>query len=216
MLTSLPTLEKGLETITTKGLQGFSDTLYTLVTTGKNGFASMVASMLDQLAKLIFQLGVVKPMLDSMQASMSSGGVSGSILGFLSSIGVGRSGGAAPASSGTQIAGDVVTAAADGADIGMPNSGKSILVGEKGPEMFIPKSTGTIIPNNKLNIGGGGGATQNLNFTHNITVQSTNGNMADTLEQGRQIQQMVDKQIKMTIARESMPGGSLSAAQRRY
>ena len=34
--------------------------------------------------------------------------------------------------------------------------GKFSIVGEKGPELFVPRSSGTIVPNNKL---GGGGST---------------------------------------------------------
>ncbi len=50
---------------------------------------------------------------------------------------------------GTAIAG----AFADG---GEPPVGKMSLVGERGPELFIPKSAGTIIPNHMLGSGSGG------------------------------------------------------------
>jgi lambda family phage tail tape measure protein len=39
-----------------------------------------------------------------------------------------------------------------------------IMIGEQGPEMFVPASNGTIIPNNKLNTGGG----SPTNITYNI------------------------------------------------
>jgi len=39
---------------------------------------------------------------------------------------------------------------------GPVQSGKTFLVGEKGPELFTPSSSGNIIPNNKLSNGGGG------------------------------------------------------------
>ena len=45
------------------------------------------------------------------------------------------------------------------AEGGPVSAGTSYLVGEKGPEMFTPNSSGTIIPNNKL----GGGVTVNIN-----------------------------------------------------
>jgi phage-related minor tail protein len=38
---------------------------------------------------------------------------------------------------------------------GPVNSGKSYLVGEKGPEMFTPSSSGTIIPNGAMGSSGG-------------------------------------------------------------
>lgn len=38
---------------------------------------------------------------------------------------------------------------------GPANAGQPYIVGEKGPELFVPKSAGTVIPNNKLNSGTG-------------------------------------------------------------
>jgi len=50
-------------------------------------------------------------------------------------------------------------------------SGKgAIVVGERGPELFVPSSSGNIIPNNKL---GGGGSTTN------ITINTVTGNPAE-------------------------------------
>jgi phage-related minor tail protein len=40
------------------------------------------------------------------------------------------------------------------------------LVGERGPELFIPKTAGTIIPNNSLAGAMGGGQTINYNGTY--------------------------------------------------
>ena len=36
-------------------------------------------------------------------------------------------------------------------------AGQPYMVGERGPEMFVPNQTGSIVPNNKM--GGGGGIT---------------------------------------------------------
>ena len=44
---------------------------------------------------------------------------------------------------------------------GQASAGRSYLVGERGPEIFTPKSSGTVIPNNK--IGGSGGIVNNIN-----------------------------------------------------
>ena len=41
------------------------------------------------------------------------------------------------------------------AEGGRVRSGRNILVGERGPELFIPGSSGAIIPNDKLSLGGG-------------------------------------------------------------
>ena len=54
---------------------------------------------------------------------------------------------------------------------GGPVSGKTpYMVGEKGPELFVPNSAGSIVPNNKLN-GGSGSVTNNNNYiTNNINA----------------------------------------------
>ncbi|MCH9693833.1 MAG: hypothetical protein K0U72_04930 [Gammaproteobacteria bacterium] len=48
------------------------------------------------------------------------------------------------------------------ADGGRPPVGRPSVVGERGPELFVPDSAGTIIPNHAL--GGGGGINQEFNF----------------------------------------------------
>ena len=56
---------------------------------------------------------------------------------------------------------------------GGPVSGnKSYLVGEKGPEIFVPSTSGNIIPNNQLTKGSGGGSTT-YNFTVNLPSANT-------------------------------------------
>ena len=52
------------------------------------------------------------------------------------------------------------------ADGGYVAANEPYMVGERGPEMFIPQGAGTIIPNNRMQSGGGGSKTIN-NFTIN-------------------------------------------------
>jgi hypothetical protein len=48
------------------------------------------------------------------------------------------------------------------ADGGSPPVGKPSIVGERGPELFVPRTAGTIIPNNQLgNMGGTTNVTNN-------------------------------------------------------
>lgn len=53
---------------------------------------------------------------------------------------------------------------------GPVNAGTSYVVGERGPELFMPNQSGTIIPNNKL---GGGGTVINLTVNGAIDGEST-------------------------------------------
>jgi len=64
--------------------------------------------------------------------------------------------------------------------IGGPTAGNMpYLVGERGPEMFVPSSNGMIIPNDKLNMGGGSDYSSsspgNMNVTFNINTVDARG-----------------------------------------
>jgi lambda family phage tail tape measure protein len=50
---------------------------------------------------------------------------------------------------------------------GQPPVGKVSVVGEKGPELFVPRTAGTVIPNNQL---GGGSQTINNNYVYNVSA----------------------------------------------
>lgn len=63
---------------------------------------------------------------------------------------------------------------------GRPPVGVPSIVGERGPELFIPDRAGTIIPNNQL----GSAGTKNVNIIFNITANDTAG-FDDLLESRR-------------------------------
>ena len=70
--------------------------------------------------------------------------------------------------------------AAEGGDF---NAGQSIIVGEEGAELFIPKTAGTVVPNDQL--GGGGQTTNevNIDFTVNaMDSQSFQQSMAENAD----------------------------------
>jgi hypothetical protein len=73
-------------------------------------------------------------------------------------------------------AGSFLTSMLGFAEGGTPPLNKPSIVGEKGPELFVPKSAGTIIPNNKLaSVGSGSGtvanaAQGNTYITNNISA----------------------------------------------
>jgi hypothetical protein len=88
--------------------------------------------------------------------AMFGGGGGGGLAGLIGSIFGGSGGGAG------NVADIVAGIAAPFADGGSPPVGRASLVGERGPELFVPRTAGTIIPNNQL--GGLGGTT---NVTNN-------------------------------------------------
>jgi hypothetical protein len=56
------------------------------------------------------------------------------------------------------------------AEGGTPPVGRPSIVGENGPELFVPKSSGTIIPNNQLSGGGAAGAAAGQQVTNNTYI----------------------------------------------
>jgi tape measure domain-containing protein len=87
---------------------------------------------------------------------------------------------------------------------GQPPVGKVSVVGERGPELFVPKTAGTIIPNNAI---GGGGTTNNM-ITVNVDASGTSvqgsGSEAD------QLGGLIASVVQATIIDEQRAGGLLN------
>lgn len=126
--------------------QSFADSFAEVVVSGDNlleGLGGIFKDLLKQIAKMIVKaliLAAVFAMIPGM------GGLGASqVTGFKDILGSLMGG-----------------AFADG---GRPPVGKMSLVGEKGPELFVPGSSGTIIPNNAL--GGGGSVIPDVRISGN-------------------------------------------------
>jgi hypothetical protein len=90
---------------------------------------------------------------------------------------------------------------AEGGPVG---AGSSYVVGENGPELFVPHSSGSIVPNDKL--GGGGGARgSSVNVTYNIASGVSRSDLVPILEQER-------KRLKAEIPDMVRRGGAYRAA----
>lgn len=89
------------------------------------------------------------------------------------------------------------------AEGGPVSSGMPYIVGEKGPELFVPNGSGSIIPNNRLGSSGGGGASVNINY--NIAAGVTRGELVPILEAER-------KRLKAEIPDMVRRGGAYRAA----
>ena len=84
---------------------------------------------------------------------------------------------------------------------GTPPVGRPSIVGEKGPELFVPKRSGTIIPNDKL---GGGGST-NISVNIDASGSSVQGDEQQSKELGRAI----SAAIQSELLKQRRPGGLL-------
>ena len=87
---------------------------------------------------------------------------------------------------------------------GRPPVNKASLVGERGPELFVPNSAGTIIPNNKL--GSGDSITNIVNVSVDASGSSVEGD--DALSQ--QLGQTIALVVQETLVREKRNGGLLA------
>jgi len=84
---------------------------------------------------------------------------------------------------------------------GSVRQGKSYLVGEKGPEIFSPRTSGSITPNSKV------GSTNIV-----VNVDATGGSEVQGSEtEGRMLGQVIAAAVKTQIANERRPGGLLYA-----
>ena len=85
---------------------------------------------------------------------------------------------------------------------GRPPVGKPSIVGEKGPELFVPRSSGTIVPNNKL---GGGGSTSVV-----VNVDASGTNVQGNEAQGKELGTLLSVAVQQELLKQQRPGGLLS------
>jgi phage tail tape-measure protein len=141
-----------------KSLQG------TLKAVGQSILIDIIKSQISLIAKLLIQLATEKLITQQkiIQASVSNGG--GGLFGTIARIGFNAiaGGGSVPLD-----APNLYNPVGEFAEGGAVRGGMPITVGERGREMFIPSSNGTIVPNQDL-----GGGT---NITFNIQANDVRG-----------------------------------------
>jgi hypothetical protein len=85
---------------------------------------------------------------------------------------------------------------------GRPPVGKPSIVGEKGPELFVPRSSGMIIPNNKL---GGGGSTSVV-----VNVDASGSDVQGDDAGGQELGSLIAAAVQGEIVKQQRPGGLLN------
>ena len=85
---------------------------------------------------------------------------------------------------------------------GQPPVNKISVVGERGPELFVPRSAGTVIPNQEI-----GGS----NITNNISISvDASGSNVQTDGDGQQFGQALATAIQLEIVKQKRSGGLLT------
>lgn len=147
-----------LEAVFRETGETIADTLATAARSGEMSFNDMVESILQDLARLALERLVIEPVTD-----------------WTDRLGAGLA----------QSIGDVIGQRASGGPV---LAGAPYLVGEQGPEVFVPSSAGAVAP---------AGPTQIIHVTVNATA-----------EPGRAVQHS-ERQISAAIARAAAAGGRM-------
>ena len=87
---------------------------------------------------------------------------------------------------------------------GRPPVGKASIVGEKGPELFVPNSAGNIIPNSKL---GGGDSVTNI---INVSVDASGSAVSGSSTGGNELGQQIAVAIQTELIKQKRAGGLLA------
>ena len=135
---------------------GLTDSLMEFFETGKLNVRNFVQDVLQQLARLQLQKSVVNPFISALGGMLTPSTDTGATT-------LDNHGGTMP-----QYVQGMLEGRANG---GAVMAGTPYLVGERGMEMFVPKTSGTIVPNDKM----GGMGTTIVNFN----VQATDANSFD-------------------------------------
>jgi hypothetical protein len=173
---------------------GFNGALASMLLDGEFTFKALADSFLREFLKI----GIAK----------TTAGIFGSLGGLFG----GGGGGSVPGLEGIDLnfSGTTVAGGVRGFANGGPTGGGPILVGERGPELFLPGISGFVANNQTLNkMGGGGGGGVSVTVINN-TGQESSTTERDGPGGTKSIEVMVGKAISKNIAR----GGDVDQAIR--
>ena len=83
---------------------------------------------------------------------------------------------------------------------GRPPVGRPSVVGERGPELFVPDSSGTIVPNHEL-----GGSTNVV-----VNVDASGSSVEGDEQQSRELGRLISVAVQSEILQQKRPGGLLA------
>ena len=85
---------------------------------------------------------------------------------------------------------------------GPVSSGQTYMVGERGPELFVPGRSGTIVPNDKM---GGGGEVNVV-----VNVDAKGSNVAGNDQDANQLGRVISAAVQSELIKQQRPGGLLT------
>ena len=84
---------------------------------------------------------------------------------------------------------------------GRPPVNRPSIVGERGPEVFVPKTSGTIIPNNQL-----GSSTTNVV----VNVDASGSSVEGDEQKGKELGRLISAAVQSELIQQKRPGGLLA------
>jgi len=175
----IPEIDQLITNFTRGAMSTFTDA-FTDAVTGAKSFADavkdMARSVINSLIKMLVQYYITKPLFDA-------------ITGFVGGISGGGGGGGSTSTARFAVGGPA-------------SAGRPAIVGENGPELFVPSTGGQVIPNGRM----GGGAT--VNQTINISTGVAQTVRAEVLN----LMPQIAESAKAAVADSRMRGGGYSKA----
>ena len=170
---SIKSVGESMADVVIKGIKGMEDALVNFVTGGKLNFRDLANSIIKDMIRIQIQQSITGP--------LSS---------FIGSLFPGPK---APTTFSNRVAGRATG--------GPVSAGTSYLVGERGMEIFTPRTSGNITPNNKL------GGTNVV-----VNVDASGTDVQGDEQQGRALGQLIAAAVQSELVQQSRPGGILNPA----
>jgi len=185
------TEEKKLAEETAAAFERMSQSIATDIADGIQGMirgTSTLNDMLNNVLNKLIDAAFNMALFGNMQGTLGGGGLFGSILGGI--FGGGNN----------KVFNDVQTPMLNAANGGRIPGGKPSLVGEKGPELFTPASSGFVTPNHAL-----GGSTNVV-----VNVDASGSSVEGDEQQGRELGRVISAAVQSEILNQKRPGGLLA------
>jgi hypothetical protein len=191
-ITQVSTAAEGIGAAFSDSFKGVISGTMTAQEALANFFQNVADQFLDMAAQMIakwIQLAILNSVLKLFPTDPAIGAAAGG--GFTLPGGEGFT--------AAFLQGAGVTPRAKGGPV---TGGMPYMVGERGPELFVPGRSGSIVPNNQL----GGG--DNVSVVVNVDAKGTNVQGND--QQGNQLGRAISAAVQAELVKQKRPGGLLA------
>ena len=192
--------ERQLAEETAAAFERMSQTIATDISDGIKGMIRGTSTLNDVLSSVLNKLidaAFNMAFFGNMQGSLGGGGFFGLLGGlFRGGGGVGTTDVFAGFNRGP-ASGVTMDSFANG---GRPRVGRASIVGERGPELFVPGTAGSIMPNHAL-----GGGTNVV-----VNVDASGSSVQGDEQQGRELGRLISVAVQSELIQQKRPGGLLA------